>query len=54
MDRFEGPWQAGVANGAEAAVLSPSDGKTLVGFVRNATATDVDAALDAARRTQPD
>jgi RHH-type proline utilization regulon transcriptional repressor/proline dehydrogenase/delta 1-pyrroline-5-carboxylate dehydrogenase len=54
MGRHKGPWQAGAGlGGKEAAVMNPTDGKAVVGTVRNANGADVERALDHARKAQP-
>jgi RHH-type proline utilization regulon transcriptional repressor/proline dehydrogenase/delta 1-pyrroline-5-carboxylate dehydrogenase len=54
MDRHAGPWQAGAGlGGKEAAVISPTDGTTVVGTVKNANGADVERALDLSRKAQP-
>lgn len=55
MDKFSGPWRAGAmrGGGTEVQVINPADGKSRVGAVTNATADDIDRALDAAREAQP-
>ena len=56
MARQAGPWRAGVEKGSgnEVAVINPTDGRSVVGKVRNATGADVDKALDEARLAQPE
>ncbi len=54
MSRHPGPWRAAPngGGGTETHVISPTDGKTVIGTVISATSAGIDAALDRAKAAQ--